>query len=247
MKIVLTNDDGYGAPGLEGLLRLCEPLGECVVVAPSHPQSGVAHAVTTGSPLAVERRGPQRFAVEGTPADCARVALAWVAPDADWVISGINHGANLGADTYISGTVAAAREAALMGRSALALSQYAARHRRIDWEAALRRARPALEELLERGAPPQGFWNVNLPHPADEATACEMVECALDSSPHGVRFEHADGRLHWRGDYHQRPRRAGHDVDVCFSGRIAVTAIGLGISHDPAPRDTQREEAPARR
>lgn len=230
MKLVLTNDDGYGASGLEVLHRICSELGECVVMAPDAPQSGVGHAVTTEDHLALREHGPDRFSLGGTPADCARVALSTVARDADCLIAGINHGANLGSDTYISGTVAAAREAAILGRPAIAISQYAARHRPIEWERALLRAAPVLRSLLERDAAPGTFWNVNLPHPPDEAVACDVVECPLDTSPHAVRYERSGGGLRWRSDYHERPRLPGHDVDVCFGGRIAVTGIRLHIS-----------------
>lgn len=228
MEIVLTNDDGYGAPGLETLRRICEAFGRCRVVAPSDPQSGVGHAVTTSDPLHLREHGADGWSLDGTPADCARVALSNVAPDADFLIAGINHGANLGSDTYVSGTVAAAREAALLGRPAIAISQYAARHRAIDWDRSERRAAAVLAELLKRPPPRGVFWNVNLPHPADDAVACEVVECPMDPSPHAVRYVERGGRLHWQTDYHQRPRLPDHDVDVCFGGRIAVTSIRIG-------------------
>ncbi len=227
MKILLTNDDGYGAPGIEALWAVCEEFGHCTIVAPAEPQSGVGHAVTTHSPLRLEQHEDRRYAVHGTPADCARVALAELVADVDWVIAGINHGANLGSDTYVSGTVAAAREATFLGRPAIAISQYVGRHRELDWTRSVARAAPVLREVLERGAPDGGFWNINLPHPPDDAVGCPVVDCPVDANPHGVRFERRAGELHWIGDYHERPRSPGHDVDVCFGGRIAVSAIQL--------------------
>src|SRR5262245_15532886 len=124
MRMLLTNDDGIEADGLRALLEAARPFGDAVVAAPAGPQSGVSHAVTTGAAVRAEPRGPGRFAVAGSPADCVRVALSRLAPDAGWVLSGINHGGNLGADVYYSGTVAAAREAALHGWPAVALSHY---------------------------------------------------------------------------------------------------------------------------
>ncbi|MGH0036770.1 MAG: 5'/3'-nucleotidase SurE [Myxococcota bacterium] len=227
MKILLTNDDGYGAPGIETLREVCEAFGHCIIVAPAGPQSGVGHAVTTDAPLRFTRHGDDRFAVEGTPADCARVGLCELVGEVDWVIAGINHGANLGSDTYVSGTVAAAREAAILGRRAIAISQYVGKHRRIDWQRSMERAAPVLRSLLDRGVPPGGFWNVNLPHPLDESTGCEAVECPVDPSPQGVRFERRAGALHWIGEYHERPRRPGHDIDVCFGGRVAVSPLRI--------------------
>src|SRR4051794_151318 len=105
MKFLLSNDDGIDAPGLQALLGAATALGEPVVVAPSGPQSGVSHAVTYEGALRVEGRGAGRFAVFGTPADCARVGLHRLVPEAKWVLSGINQGGNLGADVYYSGTV----------------------------------------------------------------------------------------------------------------------------------------------
>ncbi len=115
MKIVLTNDDGIDSPGLETLNRCAEQLGDVIIVAPQNAQSGIAHRVTTREPIRVNQLGPDRHSVDGTPADCVRIALKVISPDTDWLISGINAGANLGSDVYNSGTVAAAREAAILG------------------------------------------------------------------------------------------------------------------------------------
>jgi 5'-nucleotidase len=228
LKILLTNDDGYDAPGIEALRELCEEFGHCTIVAPARPQSGVGHAVTTDSPIRYTRYDANRYAVEGTPADCTRVGLCELVREVDWVISGINHGANLGSDTYISGTVAAAREAAFLGRRAIAISQYVGKHRSVDWQRTMERAAPVLRDLLARGVPAGGFWNVNLPHPPeDRVDHCEMVECPVDPSPHGVRFARRAGVLHWIGEYHERPRRPGHDIDVCFGGRVAVSPLHI--------------------
>ncbi len=130
MKLLLTNDDGIDADGLRTFLAASTGLGEPVVVAPAGPQSGVSHAVTTDSIVRVETRG-RGFAVHGTPADCVRIGLHWLCPDAGLVLSGINHGGNLGADVYYSGTVAAVREAVLHGWSGIALVALPEEGRRI--------------------------------------------------------------------------------------------------------------------
>src|SRR5204862_6181773 len=111
MRLLLTNDDGILAPGLQALLETARQLGDPLVVAPVEAQSGCSHRVTTDGPLSVERREPGRYAIDGTPADCVRVGLHRLAPDSAWVLSGINAGGNLGAAVWHSGTVAAAREA----------------------------------------------------------------------------------------------------------------------------------------
>jgi 5'-nucleotidase len=246
MKLLVTNDDGIDAAGLRALFDAARPLGEAVVVAPFGSQSGVSHAVTTDSPLRVEPRGPGRYAVLGTPADCARVGLHRLCPDTRWVLSGINHGGNLGADVYYSGTVAAVREAALHGWPGVAFSHYLKRGMAVDWTRAAAWASRVLADLLARPPVPGAFYNVNLPHlgPADPDP--EVVFCPLDPRPLPLSYRHADdGGMHYDGNYHTRDRVAGADVDVCFGGRIAVTLIQLlgpatdaGVSHPRPGRTT---------
>ena len=228
MKLLLTNDDGIDAPGLQALLAAAEGLGEPVVVAPVDALSGCSHRVTTHAPILVSERQPGRFAVEGTPADCVRVALHDLAPDAHWVLSGINAGGNLGADVWHSGTVAAVREAVLHGWPGVALSHYHKKGWPIDWGRAAAWVVPVLRDLLGREPARGVFWNVNLPHlePGVKAEP-EVVFCRLDPSPLPLSFRRERDRLHYDGDYHRRRREEGTDVDVCFRGNIAVTRIAL--------------------
>ena len=244
MPLVLSNDDGVAADGLATLHRVLAPRAQCLIVAPAGPQSGVGHAVTTGEPLRLDEHGPLRFGLSGTPADCARVALGRGAAfarqtlgasgdDSLWLVAGINHGANLGMDTYISGTAAAAREATILGYPAIAISQYVGKHRAPDWDATAERAHQVLEVLLERPPRPGHFWNVNLPHPADEGTKHELVFCPLDPSPHAFQYETRDGGLHWVSDFHGRPRIADHDISVCMGdGATSITEIPVQPPHD---------------
>lgn len=229
MRILLTNDDGIDAPGLAALERAASGLGELLVVAPTAACSGCGHQVTTHRPLVAHEHGPGRFAVDGTPADCVRVALHGLGLEVDAVLSGINAGGNLGADVYISGTVAAAREAALFGLPAVALSQYRRRDRDFDWDSAAAWAAAVLPDLLlGRPHQPGAHWNVNFPHLGPGAPSPEAVHCPLDSSPMPVLFRREGRAFLYRGDYHGRPRVAGSDVEVCFSDRIAVSLLRLG-------------------
>jgi 5'-nucleotidase len=228
MKLLLTNDDGIDAEGLAALLTAARELGEPVVVAPHGPQSGVSHAVTTDSILRAEPRGSGRFAVRGTPADCVRVGLHRLCPDATFVLSGINHGGNLGADVYYSGTVAAVREAVLHGWPGVALSHYRKRGVDYDWPRAATWAARVLRDLLARPPAPGAFYSVNLPHLGPTDPDPEVVFCPLDPNPLPLSYRHEDdGGMHYDGDYHSRNRAAGADVDVCFGGRIAVALIKL--------------------
>src|SRR5262245_64452258 len=226
MRILLTNDDGIQAPGLEAL-RAALPLGEPIVVAPVDALSGCSHRVTTDLPIRITERQPNRYAVEGTPADCVRAALHKLAPEVKWVLSGINEGGNLGADVWHSGTVAAVREAVLHGWPGIALSHYRKRDRDYDWHRAASWAMPLLRELMAQPWQPGTFWNVNLPHLAAGEPDPEVVFCPLDPSPLPLSYREEAECLHYDGEYHNRRRVPGADVDVCFSGRIAVTRITL--------------------
>src|SRR3954463_416662 len=179
MKLLLTNDDGIDADGLHALLAAARAFGEPIVVAPAEPQSGCSH--TTSSSIRVEERGDNRFAVHGTPADCTRIGLLKLVADAKWVLSGINHGGNLGADVYYSGTVAAVREAVLHGWPGIAFSQYLRNDMGSDWSRATSWAVRVLTDLLSRPIEPGLFYNVNLPHLDADAPEPEIVFCPLDS------------------------------------------------------------------
>lgn len=226
MRVVLTNDDGIEAPGLAALEAAAAALGATlVVVAPAECHSGCGHRVTTARPIQVADMGPGRFRVDGTPADCVRIALARLAPDARLVLSGINAGGNLGADIHHSGTVAAAREATLHGVPAVAASQYHRRGTAIDWGRAARWVADVLALLRDREHVPGEFWNVNLPDlPAGDAPPA-VVECPVDGSPFGIAYRPTAEGFAYESSYHERPRVAGGDVDVCFGGRIAVSRV----------------------
>ena len=113
MTIILTNDDGIDAAGIRALATAVN--GNSIFIAPNTQYSNCGHQVTTDQPIQVERRSSLEYAVFGTPADCIRLAIYQLCPQISWVISGINHGGNMGVDVYISGTVAAVREAAFHG------------------------------------------------------------------------------------------------------------------------------------
>lgn len=227
MKFLLSNDDGIDALGLQALHDAAATLGDPVVVAPAGPQSGVSHTVTWENAIRVEPRGEKRFAIHGTPADCARIGLLRLVPEADWILSGINHGGNLGADVHYSGTVAAVREAVLHGWPGIAFSHYRRKDAVFDWARAGRWIVPILRELLVRPIEPGLFYNVNLPHLPADAPDPDVVFCPLDPHPLPLSYRHEETGLFYDGVYHSRERKEGADVDVCFGGRIAVSEIRL--------------------
>lgn len=226
MTIILTNDDGIDAPGIRAL-RAALPGQSTVIVAPDRPLSGCSHQLTRGRAIAIESRGKHEYAIGGTPADCTRVGVSHLYPEAKWVLSGINAGGNLGADIYVSGTVAAVREATLLRLPGIAISHYIKDRQPIDWDAASRLTAKVLTKLMAQTPTPGQFWNVNLPHVQPHDSEPEMVECAPCTQPLPTEFEIRDGQFHSTGRYGDRRRDAGADVEVCFGGNISVSAIRL--------------------
>ena len=233
MRILLTNDDGVGAPGIDALRQAAGQFGEVVVSAPDSSFSGCGHQVTTDRPIRVVEVSPRRYAVTGTPADCTRLGLRAMDLEVDLVLAGINHGGNMGADVYISGTVAAAREAVLLGVPAIGFSHYIKREFELDWEKATSWTVAVLSSILDgdkiRNNGRAVLWNVNFPHLPPDAAPPQHIETPLDGGPLGVEFETERGPSEtlytYRADYHARPRLKGSDVDVCMSGDIAITAL----------------------
>jgi 5'-nucleotidase len=227
-KLLLTNDDGIDAPGLEALVVAARTVGEPVVAAPAGRQSGVSHRVTWHEGVLIEPRGDNRYAIHGTPADCVRLGLLKLVPEAKWVLSGVNHGANLGADMHYSGTVAAVREAVLHGWPGIAVSHYRKEGGEFHWQRAAAWFTPILAELMAKPMEPGLFYNVNLPNLSPDAGNPEVVWCALDPNPLPLNYRHEEeSGLYYADSYHLRHQTAGADVAICFGGRITVTAVRL--------------------
>lgn len=225
---MLTNDDGIDAPGFEALEQACENYDR-IVVAPDQCHSSMSHHVTTDRAIQVNRVRERRFRVSAGPADCARLANTELAPGADWLIAGINRGGNLGMDICYSGTVAAAREAALLGWRAIAISHLIVRGRELRWDLAALRARRIIERLVEASLEAREFWNVNLPHPEPNSPEPELVFCDLDTNPLPVNYRIKNEAYCYVGHYPDRKRLSGSDVDLCFSGSITATRMRAGF------------------
>src|SRR6201984_2303240 len=151
--VLLTNDDGYQAEGLRALAEVLADFATVSIVAPSREQSGTAQSVTVRQPIVCNQSAEREWAIDGTPADCVIVALHKLLPEKpDMVISGINHGANLGENVYYSGTVGAAREGALHHIPSVAMSLCSKREK---FENSARVARAAAEIIFKEGLPDQ--------------------------------------------------------------------------------------------
>ena len=162
MHLLLTNDDGIGSPALARLKRVLSPLGRVTIVAPDRNQSATSQALTLHRPLRIHTLGDDTYSVDGTPADCVLVAFhGKLLERPDLVVSGINHGPNMGEDVFYSGTVAAAIEGALQGVPAFALSLVT--RQATDFAEAADVVGHLLRQILARGMPDRMLLNVNLP------------------------------------------------------------------------------------
>lgn len=245
MRVLITNDDGIESEGI-ALLASCarEVLGEVVVVAPSSEQSGVSQAISLHRPLRLHEHGGDRYSVDGTPVDSVFVALAHVMKDRrpDLVLSGINHGPNVGYDIYYSGTVGGAREGLIHGIPAVALSLSS--RPPLPFAA----IRPVVLEVLKRikdhGVPADTLLNVNIPAPrAGEPAGWLGLPGLLGMRPTslGKRFygnevvhrEDPRGRGYfWIGGAWPRIEHVeGTDCEAVRQGWVSVTPIGLDVTH----------------
>lgn len=162
MKILLSNDDGYFAPGLSILAEHIAKLADITVVAPERNRSGASNSLTLDRPLSVKKAANGFFYVNGTPTDCVHIALTGLMDTMpDMVISGINDGANMGDDTIYSGTVAAAMEGYLLGIPSIAISM--SQHNSTNFETAARVAVELVQHYLQHGFKSATLLNVNVP------------------------------------------------------------------------------------
>ena len=242
LHFLLTNDDGIHAPGLAAMAKAVNliPGASCTVVAPESERSMCGHRLTTHEPLLTEQIGHGRYAVSGTPADCVRLALFALEAKPDMVLSGVNAGGNMGQDIPVSGTCAAAREAAYHGLPAVAMSHYLKSGLKVDWERAARWAAEVLREILQLSEKVEddSFWNVNFPHlpegdlpvPARVATVpCRApLLVSYESRPESEETGIGNRLIHrYNARYADRPVLAGSDVEACFGGQVSVSRVRL--------------------
>ncbi|MPW34951.1 5'/3'-nucleotidase SurE [Vibrio sp. B1Z05] len=174
MKILLSNDDGVHAEGLRVLAEELKQIADIVIVAPDRNRSGASNSLTLENPLRVDEIEPNVFSVQGTPTDCVHFALNELMKDdyPDLVLSGINHGANLGDDVLYSGTVAAAMEGHFLGVQSIAISLVGSTH----FKTAAKIARQLVEQHLSKPIPTNRLLNVNVPDVAwDAITETEVT------------------------------------------------------------------------
>ena len=234
-RILVTNDDGFDAPGLASLIKAVEPLGEVIVVAPDREQSAMSHALTLDRPLRVQCVAEGRYRIDGTPTDCVHLGIDSLTGGQlpDLVVSGINHGLNVGDDVTYSGTVAGALEGALLQVPAIALSTATDPDGRADYGHARDFAHHVVAKVLRHGLERGVLLNVNLPR----------------RPPRGVRITR-QGTRHYRTTAVERIDPAGRpyywiagldmtrtgepdgDHVAIAEGYISVTPLHANLTHE---------------
>src|SRR2546425_6532111 len=230
--ILLTNDDGYQAQGLRALAGALEDFATVSIVAPSREQSGTAQSLTLRQPIVCNQIAEREWAIDGTPADCVIVALHKLLPEKpDLLISGINHGANLGENAYYSGTVGAAREGALHHIPALAVS-LCSKGADVKFDVAARVARSTAELILKEGLPDQVLLNVNVPEPWSGEVKFTRQSQKI------TRNQLSEGKdPRGRSYFWLFEQRIDKDVEpdtdyaVIFSGAVSITPLHLDPTH----------------
>jgi 5'-nucleotidase len=234
MRILLSNDDGYFAPGLAALAAALQPLGEITVVAPERDRSGASNSLTLDRPLYLRRAGNGYYYVNGTPTDCVHMAVTGLLDiEPDIVVSGINSGSNMGDDTLYSGTVAAATEGYLLGVPAIAVSLVGTEFAHYD--TAARVARELVERI--RSAPPAEpvLLNVNVPDlPYGELGATEVTRLGRRHKAQPVvKGRNPRGEtVYWVGPAGAaRECGPGTDFHALERGCVSVTPLQVDLTH----------------
>lgn len=242
MRILLTNDDGINAAGLEVLERIARELSDDVwIVAPTEEQSGAGHSLTLTRPVRIRTHGERRFSVTGTPTDAVTMGLKKLLPaPPDLILSGVNRGANLAEDVTYSGTVSAAMEGALAGIRSIALSQVYSREGlgdEVPFGVASAWAEQVIRPLMDAPFTPGTLVNVNFPAIAPGAVKGIRV-CRQGIRDYGrlkiiERTDPRGYRYYWFG-LAPTVETPGHvtDLEVVADGYISVTPLFLDLTHE---------------
>ena len=230
--VLLTNDDGYQAEGLRAVAERLADFATVSIVAPSREQSGTAQSLTLRQPIVCNRIAEREWAIDGTPADCVIVALHKLLPEKpDLLISGINHGANLGENVYYSGTVGAAREGALHHIPSMAVS-LCAKKEKAKFENSAQVAQATAEMIFKEGLPDQVLLNVNVPEPWNGRVQFTRQSRKI------TRNQLSEGKdPRGRSYFWLFEQRIDKDVEpdtdyaAIFSGAVSITPLHLDPTH----------------
>jgi 5'-nucleotidase len=242
MRILITNDDGIHAPGLDACKEIARALSDDIwVVAPETDQSGVAHSLSLNDPLRLREIDERHFAIKGTPTDCVIMAARNIMPQKpDLILSGVNRGRNAAEDVTYSGTVAGAMEGTVLGIPSFALSQsYSfATKGNPPWQTAIKFAPDIVRRVLEEGMPRDVLVNINFPNCPPDEVAGIAVSCQGKRDQELLRIEaRHDGRgnpYYWIAFARAMAEAApGTDLHALAQNRIAVTPLRLDMTDEP--------------
>ena len=238
LRILLSNDDGIHAPGLKVLEGIAASLTDDIwIVAPELEQSGAAHSLTIGRPLRFRELGKNRYTVNGTPTDCVMIAINKLMQEArpHLVLSGVNHGGNLGEDVTYSGTVAAAMEATLLGIPAIALSQFLSGNEESAYTPARRYGPDLVKKLVSHTWPHNVLMNINFPDVAEkDVTGVRVVRQGLRNIKDNlVKWKDPLGKpFFWiGGNRDDSPTEEETDLEAVHQGAIALTPLHMDLTH----------------
>lgn len=233
--ILVSNDDGIQAAGVRALEEALAPMGEVWVVAPDRQQSAASHSLSLHRPLRVEEVGARRLAVDGTPTDCVNLAINGILPERPGlVVSGVNHGANLGDDITYSGTVSAAMEGTLLGVPSIAVSLVTSGEG-ADFQPAADFAAKLAKVVLKRGMPRDTLLSVNVPHaPAAELRGYVITRQGKRRYADAIveKMDPRGKKYYWIGGAEAGfVPEEGTDFAAVHSGYISVTPLHLDLTN----------------
>jgi 5'-nucleotidase len=234
MRILLSNDDGYFAPGLAALAEGLAPLGDITVVAPERDRSGASNSLTLDRPLQLARAHNGFLYVNGTPTDCVHMAVTGLLDlEPDVVVSGINNGSNMGDDTLYSGTVAAATEGYLLGIPAIAVSLVGKEFK--HYATAARVARELVERLARAPMGAPVLLNVNVPDvPYEALKGLEVTRLGRRHKAQPViRAKNPRGEtVYWVGPAGAaREAGPGTDFNALERGAVSITPLQVDLTY----------------
>lgn len=234
MRILLSNDDGYFAPGIEALAKALADIADITVVAPERDRSGASNSLTLDRPLSLRRAANGFYYVNGTPTDCVHLAVTGMLDESpDMIVSGINHGANMGDDTVYSGTVAAATEGYLLGIPAIAVSLVSRSDK--HFETAAQVARRLVRQYAEKPLKQPVLLNVNVPDlPPDQLGEVRITRLGKRHKAEPVvRAKTPRGEtVYWVGAAGSaQDAGEGTDFHAVAAGHVSVTPLQLDLTH----------------
>jgi len=246
-KILITNDDGISSQGIYALWEAMNDIGETLIAAPSLEQSATSHSLTLSSPLRVEilerKNGFKGWSISGTPVDCVKIAIrSLMKKSPDILVSGVNHGANLGNNIMYSGTVSAATEGMIMGVPSIAISL--ASYETDNYDAVKKYAKKIVTNVLEHGLPRDTLLNVNVPY-------CKLKEIrGLKITSQGnqyfideyeKRLDPRNGEYYWiKGQMIDEDQSIDYDGKAIQENYVSVTPLNFKLTNESYKKDLKK-------